>query len=256
MASDSDKKRTITIRNWDKYQRALKGRAGANSRRSWVAMSVDLDSDPDFFSMKLVERECWQSLLRHAGKVGATFDLSPSDCRVMFNLPRSPSFEVLINHGFIESHAPTRQTRQTRQTLKGKEREKFPDKPKKAIKKPIHNPDKSEGRFPDFWAVYPKKKARQESLRIWIRDNLDAKAGALIADVNLRKKGDRLWIEGYAPHPSTYLNQQRWTDDMEPARKEKAAGLSDDQLLQRAKELGIHTLGKNAYQLRQEVENK
>ena len=107
---DKNERLLIGIPNWEKYQYALKGRGGAASRRSWVAVSVDLLSDPAYFDMPLVEREAWVGLLCHAGKVGVPMKLSGSDIRVMCKLPRTPSIRLLINQGLIESHAPTYKT--------------------------------------------------------------------------------------------------------------------------------------------------
>ncbi|RME80440.1 MAG: hypothetical protein D6775_16145, partial [Caldilineae bacterium] len=41
-------------------------------------------------------------------------------------------------------------------------------------------------------------------------------ADMLIADVKRRMAHDRKWIEGYIPNPLTYINQNRWEDEIEP----------------------------------------
>lgn len=70
-------------------------------------------------------------------------------------------------------------------------------------------------RFPDFWKVYPKKRKRKQALEIWKRKRLDRSADELIADVEKRKTADRRWLDGFAPDPTTYLNGERWTDELE-----------------------------------------
>ena len=92
----------VTILNWEKYQRPLKGNGGAAGRRRWVAISVDLYSDPDFIKLDSTHRECWIGMLLHAGKVGPTFCLSPANALRMFCLRRTPVFEVLRKQGFIK----------------------------------------------------------------------------------------------------------------------------------------------------------
>ena len=41
----------------------------------------------------------------------------------------------------------------------------------------------------------------------------------IIEDVKKRKKEDSQWAKGFIPHPTTYLNQERWEDEMSPEVK-------------------------------------
>lgn len=88
-------------------------------------------------------------------------------------------------------------------------------------------------RFEEWWSIYPKKRNRQKACKIWKSKKLDAKADELIADVRRRLQFDRQWLDGYAPHPPTYLNNDRWEDEIEkPAGKlngaTKREGCLDD----------------------------
>jgi len=70
--------------------------------------------------------------------------------------------------------------------------------------------------FEEFWALYPKKKAKAYTFPIWM--NLNPKlAPKIIEDVKLRRATDKQWLKDggeYVPHPSTYLHQKRWEDDI------------------------------------------
>ena len=66
--------------------------------------------------------------------------------------------------------------------------------------------------FDEFWAVYPKKRKKKTALDIWRRKKPDA--SVLIADVRARLAGDKQWLKGFVPDPTTYLNGERWNDDM------------------------------------------
>lgn len=112
---DTKKIVTVNIVNWDKYQHALKGKGGPKSRRSWVAVSVDLFSDMRFISLPLPERMAWIGVLLHAGKVGNPFKASEDSLRLEFKLRSSPKLALLEEQGLIEIEAHTRQDR-TRQT--------------------------------------------------------------------------------------------------------------------------------------------
>lgn len=68
-------------------------------------------------------------------------------------------------------------------------------------------------RFPEWWEAYPVKTKRKEAEAIWKRRKLDAVADQLIADTRLKAMQDDEWLRGYAPHPTTYLNGDRWTDE-------------------------------------------
>ena len=73
--------------------------------------------------------------------------------------------------------------------------------------------------FALWWEQYPKKVNKKKSLIIWKRIKPDAEL--LIADVINRKANDSQWTDGYIPHPTTYLNGERWNDEIEHGRIEE-----------------------------------
>lgn len=81
------------------------------------------------------------------------------------------------------------------------------------------NAPRSADRFDDFWDAYPSKKGRKPAADKWRQKRLDIKADEIISDVKRRRLVDRSWIDGYVPNPATYLQQERWTDEINPARK-------------------------------------
>ena len=71
-------------------------------------------------------------------------------------------------------------------------------------------------RFADFWEAYPKKIARPQAEKIWNRKGLDSIADRLIQDVTFRRTNDDAWKDKkFIPNPTTYLNQDRWTDEVQ-----------------------------------------
>jgi hypothetical protein len=86
-------------------------------------------------------------------------------------------------------------------------------------------------RFPDWWAVYPNKTGKKAALALWQKRGLDALADTLISDAEQRMAGDRRWREGFIPNPTTYINQDRWTDAIQPPRstpRDRAQADRDD----------------------------
>ena len=107
MPRKSDQKYRITIRNWDEYQRPLKGTGERRRRRNWIAVSVDLFSDPDFLELSHTSARLWLGLLLHAGKVGPEFSMTPARAVSMFCLRRPCDFSILEKQGFIDLQKPT-----------------------------------------------------------------------------------------------------------------------------------------------------
>jgi len=85
-------------------------------------------------------------------------------------------------------------------------------------------------RFEDFWFVYPKKRNKKGTLSKWKLKKLNEIADQLIDDVLLRMKEDRRWIDGYAPDPKTYLNQERWNDEVEKVIKKQPSEVRKQRL--------------------------
>jgi len=87
---------------------------------------------------------------------------------------------------------------------------------------PRKSPEYS-GDFLHWWAAYPKKIDKKGCGRIWNSRKLHMvtskpTGGSLTSDVQYRMKHDSQWIGGYAPYPKTYLNGNRWLDDIMPIK--------------------------------------
>lgn len=102
------------------------------------------------------------------------------------------------------------------------------------------------GRFDEFWAAYPKKVKRRPSQAIWSRKRLERHADIILADITSRLKDDDRWQRGFIPDPTTYLNQERWTDEItqpqenhhEPNSRLSAVDRVRDATAKRAKDRG------------------
>lgn len=78
---------------------------------------------------------------------------------------------------------------------------------------------KTANRFDEFWKSYPVKKGRAKAEAQWKAKGYDAIADTIIEDVKKRCREDRQWLDGYAPHGSTYINSRGWEDDIERRRE-------------------------------------
>lgn len=195
----SEKKYEITILNWDKYQREMKGGEKRRRHREWVAISSRIYSDPDFLRLTMESRYLWLMLVCYAGAVGPVFKLCPSDARVLFKLRRNAVFQPLIDQGFIDLHTATNKTVQDMTNTIAQKKNATPK-------------NQPETRFEDFWKLYPKKKDKKKARAVWERDKLDRFADEILANLSARTD----WNDPkFIPHPTTYLNGERWTDEVD-----------------------------------------
>jgi len=87
--------------------------------------------------------------------------------------------------------------------------------------KPTHNPiikskkvrkKESNKDFDLFWEHYPKKVGKKK-----VQDKFNANnypIDLIIKNIELQKKSDQWQNQQYIPNPETYLNQERWTDEV------------------------------------------
>lgn len=74
----------------------------------------------------------------------------------------------------------------------------------------------AEERFERFWQAYPRKVDRKDAHRVFMRINPDeAKLTAMLASLAKWKASDQWTRDGerYIPHPTTWLNGERWNDE-------------------------------------------
>lgn len=72
--------------------------------------------------------------------------------------------------------------------------------------------------FEAFWAAYPKKKSKDDAKRAWDKRRPDSDLSAVMLRALERQKQSPDWQKEqgrYIPHPATWLNQGRWTDEVE-----------------------------------------
>lgn len=96
--------------------------------------------------------------------------------------------------------------------------------------------------FDLFWERYPVKKARAKSKEIWNRKKLDSCIDLILEAISNQQANDHHWVNGYIPNPTTYLNQERWTDEIKPSQdsikkqqREKAAQETKKRLEEQAR---------------------
>lgn len=77
-------------------------------------------------------------------------------------------------------------------------------------------------RFDDFWNAYPKssrKVGKTPCSKKWKAKNLDLIAEQIISHVTTMKSTQQ-WKDGFDPAPLTYINQERWNDEVHATNQE------------------------------------
>lgn len=99
------------------------------------------------------------------------------------------------------------------------------DTPHIVILKPKNIETIVHSRFDEFWEVYPRKENKKKAAKLWERKNFDSKADLIINDVKTRKARHEPWQDKqFIPHATTYLNGERWEDELREIPYEQQSG--------------------------------
>lgn len=72
--------------------------------------------------------------------------------------------------------------------------------------------------FAEFWARYPKKKAKEDAQRAWLKRSPTSELLSVMLSALERQKASPDWLKDsgrYIPLPASWLNGARWTDELE-----------------------------------------
>jgi hypothetical protein len=90
--------------------------------------------------------------------------------------------------------------------------------------------------FEHFWQIYPRKIAKGAAKKAFVKAVKKVDAVEIISKaVQYSEKSDLPEMQ-FIPHPSTWLNQERWTDDMSANGQKNSTTIASD-ILQRSKDL-------------------
>ena len=71
--------------------------------------------------------------------------------------------------------------------------------------------------FDQFWNDYPKKISKKKALQSWTRLKPDQELVKVILNAVRNQSRSEQWLKDkgqYIPHPATWLNQERWNDEL------------------------------------------
>ena len=80
----------------------------------------------------------------------------------------------------------------------------------------FNNKDIYTSSFQNFWEVYPRRTGKKTALQAWNKINPDNELQKIMLDAIERNKQTKQWqSRRFIPHPATWLNQERWNDEVE-----------------------------------------
>ena len=78
------------------------------------------------------------------------------------------------------------------------------------------NQQQNDELFDGFWKVYPRKVGKKKARILWDRLSPSKKLAIQIISA-VKKQKQTIWKDSgleYVPHPATWLNGQRWEDEI------------------------------------------
>ena len=115
--------------------------------------------------------------------------------------------------------------------------------------------------FAVFYGLYPRKMARKDAEKAWNKLTPDQQFECIEAMPNYLKYWKiKETAKDFIPYPATFLNQERWTDeiDIEPLKKPELPFYATEELtLKKAQEVGVTPYAGEGWQaLRSRISQK
>lgn len=76
------------------------------------------------------------------------------------------------------------------------------------------NIDEYTSMFERFWKKYPSKINKKNTLKRWLKLSMTSELFEKIMSALEKQINSQQWRSGYIPHPSTWLNGERWEDEV------------------------------------------
>ena len=229
----------ITPKNWKAFQHY------GTRRPPWIKLHRSLLDDFAYACLPIASKALAPCLwLLASESEDAVIEASVDEIafRVRMNVEDvKTGLKHLIDKGFfVDASGVLASSLQDACLEKETEREKEVEKEKNK-----RSPSFAE--FDRFWSAYPRKVGKGDARRAWSKALKKASAGEIIA-----RAEQYAWPEDrqFIPHPATWLNAERWTDELvqptadEMTDAQRAAALEEhfQRMRERARERGEETM--------------
>lgn len=195
-------------------------------------------SDPKIKSLNANERSCWITILCYASVSSVEGEiLHLGERQIMLDAgvdPLSDSWKdtegilqrfaklgmIEVSDGLIRV---TNWNKRQFKTLSGYDRiKRHRDRKKNSENIELH----TQLWFEKFWAAYPRKIGKKKAKAIWEKLNPDETlVNKIIEAISAQGESVQWKKDGgvFIPHPSTWLNGERWNDEMKTTQNQQKA---------------------------------
>jgi len=207
----SDKVEYYMVRNWDRFQHYSK------RNPPWFKLYNSILSDYDFRSLsdrsKLVLLLVWALASLTKNKITS----DTAQLRALLGLKgRSISLKELIDNNYLIPYDASKALSSRKQYPEpiGATESETESESKKKQTDPFG--------FAEFWEAYPRKEDRKKAVIAWGKTKV-CDHPKIMKALELFKKSEQWQTKKYIPLPSTWLNKERYNDELD-VPKESATG--------------------------------
>jgi hypothetical protein len=210
----------IRMKDWDEWQSYRSDRGAP----PWIKVHRNLLSNQKWAALSDEEKGQLISMWVVAADNNGAIPDEPRVVRKICQLDSEPNIKRFIDLGWVvpvggqldamvtpevcQVDAPETEKRQSRDRVEKKQKET------ECVE------------FDEFWKSYPYKVGKPAALKAWLAKN--PPLNEVIEGVG-RWKACKAWKKNggeYIPHPSTFINQERWKDVPEPEKAQRPQGES------------------------------
>jgi hypothetical protein len=190
----------MRVRNWSKYQHYkdrnppwVKWYYDALSSRWWVGLDD---------KHRVLAMTCLLIASRHDGEVPDDIDY----VREVGHIKSKSTFKPLLQCRFLEGEDQDRIRKETEtetEALAGAS---------------TMLANATDMKFKAFWEAYPKKRGKGAARKAWEKAKGKPSIDTVIDAIKAQKRSPDWTKDGgqYIPNPATWLNQERWSDEVVP----------------------------------------
>ena len=207
----------IKIKNWDRWQSYRNDRG----QPPWIKVHRCVLRNPEWVSLSDAEKgqivSMWLLAADRDGEIPDSEELVKKLCF----LTNKPDFNKFKELSFLEADGCQCDVNVTPDCGQ----DDFPDKNRiEEIRKEHNRAKNSDDDFDVFWKNYPKKAGKGQAKKTWLKLKKSKKLPEI--DILLKaieiQKNSQGWLKDdgqYIPHPSTWLNGERWEDEIDSNAK-------------------------------------
>lgn len=196
----------LKVHNWDKWQSFRKDRGAP----PWIKVHRSILMHPDFIDLSDAERWHLIGIWLLASERNGYIPDDPGKIRKLLRCDEPINLEKFLDLQVLEKTSKRRQpggnqvvTRRLPNDRLETETEKIP---------PIVPPEGDD--FSEFWQAYPRREGKGAAEKAWRKLKAADRQAALDALPNHRERWNGTERK-FLPHPSTWLNQRRWEDEID-----------------------------------------